>query len=392
MARVLWHLCTQLHERVSIAHSLIAAMGLICVALSLMAACSTTGGLLQPRSAPPGPVELHVGAVVETATGNVIGMDELIGELSKASVVYVGEMHTSTEDHKIQLAVLKKLSQGGRCVELAMEMFPTTAQPVLDRYVRGEMSQEDFLKDVGWEEVWGFPYSLYRDLIDWQKQNRMPIICLNAPNKVVRKIGHNGLGSLTPDERSQVAREFHLDDPANRDRIRKEYTVHEKDKIKDFQSFFEAQLAWEETMAQTLAERLEQTGGKCIIVVAIGKGHISDRLGVPYLARLRKPHDYSTIAPVPINYPASTLDPNLADYVVITDKSEPLHRARLGVTVQPAASGRGVEILSILSNTPSRSQFAQRRHHTFSQRLTGKKRRRSSASADPGWSQPQGPH
>jgi uncharacterized iron-regulated protein len=318
-----------------------------------MAACSTAGGLLHPPSAPPGPAELHVGAVVETATGNMIGMDELIGKLSNVSVVYVGEMHTSAEDHKIQLAVLQKLSQGGRCVELAMEMFPATAQPVLDRYVRGEMSQENFLKEVGWEEIWGFPYSLYRDLIDWQKQKRMPVIGLNAPNKAVRKIARNGLGSLTPDERSQVAREFHLDDHANRDRIRKEYTVHQKDAIKDFQSFFEAQLAWEETMAQTLAERLEQTGGKCKIVVAIGKGHISGRLGVPYLARLRKPHEYSTIAPVPIDYPFSTLDPNLADYIVITDKPEPFHRPRLGVAIQPAASGRGVEILSILPDTPA---------------------------------------
>ncbi len=353
MAQVLGHLCTQLHEQANLAYSLVAALCPICAALLLMAACSTAGGLPQPPSARPGPAELHVGSVVETATGNVIGMEELIGKLSNVSVVYVGEMHTSPEDHKIQLAVLQKLSQGGRCVELAMEMFPATAQPVLDRYVRGKMSQENFLKEVRWEEVWGFPYSLYRDLIDWQKQKRMPIICLNAPNKVVKKIAHNGLRSLTPDERSRVALQFHLDDPANRDRIRKEYTAHEKDGIKDFQSFFEAQLAWEETMAQTLVERLERTGGKCKIVVAIGKGHISDRLGVPYLARLRKPHEFSTIAPVPIDYPFSTLDPNLADYIVITDKSEPFHWPRLGVAIQPAASGRGVEILAILPATPA---------------------------------------
>ena len=182
----------------------------------------------------------------------------------------------------------------------------------------------------------------------------MPVLGLNAPIKVVRKIGHNGLGSLTPGERSQVAREFHLDDPANRLRIRKEFMVHEKVTIKDFESFFEAQLAWEETMAQTLAQRLEQTGGKCTIVVAIGKGHLeAGRKGVPYLTRIRKPHEYRTVVPVPINYPFTTLDKDLADYVVITDKSEPFHRPRLGVTIQPAASGRGVEILGILPGSPA---------------------------------------
>jgi uncharacterized iron-regulated protein len=353
MAQALWHLCTQLPKRANLARRPIAALCPICAVLLLIAACSTAGGPFQPPSARPSPVELKVGDVVETATGNVISIDELVGKLSNVSIVYVGEMHTSEEDHKLQLTVLEKLSQGGRCVELAMEMFPAAAQPVLDRYLRGQMSEENFLKEVRWEDVWGFPYQSYRRLIDWQKDRLMPVLGLNAPIEVVRKIGRNGLGSLTPDERSQVAREFHLDNPGNRLRIRKEYTAHGKEGIKDFESFFEAQLAWEETMAQTLAERLEHTGGKCKIMVVIGKGHINDRLGVPYLTRLRKPHEYCTIAPVSIDYPFSTLDPKLADYVVITDKSEQFRRPRLGVTIQPAASGRGVEILGILPGTPA---------------------------------------
>ncbi len=353
MPPVIRYLCTQFHEPGNYALHSMAAFCPMLLALLLMAACSTTAGSGQPRPAQLNPVEFHVGDVIETATGNVISFDKLIGDLSKVSIVYVGEIHTSAEDHKVQLEILEKLSQGGRCVELAMEMFPAEAQPILDRYIQGEMTEEDFLKEVGWETSWGFPYSLYRNLIDWQKERHMPVLGLNAPNEVVRKIGRNGLGSLTPDERSRVARDFHLDDAANRARISKEYTVHQKGAVKDSQSFFEAQLAWEETMAQTLAQRLQQTGGKCIIVVAVGKGHITDRLGVPYLTRIRKPHEYRTVAPVPINYPFSTLDPNLADYVVLTDKSAPVHRPRLGVAIQPEASGRGVEIMGILPGSPA---------------------------------------
>jgi len=343
----------QLHPTSNLARRPIVALCPICAALLLMAACSPAMGPLQGPSRPFNPVELQIGAVVETATGNVITMDELIGKLSNVSVVYVGEMHTSMEDHKVQLQVLQKLSQGGRCVELAMEMFPASAQPVLDSYINGQMSEEDFLKEVEWEQVWGFPYSLYRDLIDWQKRKHMPVLGLNAPHQVVRKIAHGGLGSLTPEERSQVAREFHLDEPLNRHRVSKEFSVHAKNGIKDFESFFEAQLAWEETMAQTLAEHLRKMDAKCKIVVPLGKGHTKDRLGVPYLTRLRIPHEFKTVAPVPIDYPFATLDPNLADYVVITDKPAPSQRPRLGVTIQPAASGRGVEILGILPGTPA---------------------------------------
>jgi uncharacterized iron-regulated protein len=315
-------LCIRLNPKVDLTLRSSAALCLICAALSLAAACSSGGKLTQPPAVQCNPVHLKVGDVVETATGNLITMDELMEKLSKVCVVYAGETHTNPEDHKIQLQVLRKLSGGGRCVELGMEMFPAEAQPILDLYIDGRMSEKDFLKEVGWKEVWGFPYALYRDLIDWQKQHRIQVLGLNAPNKIVKKIAHSGLDSLSPEERSQVAGRFHLDDPANRKRIHEAYSEHQRGKIKNFESFFEAQLAWEETMAQTIAERLRQQSG-CIIVVALGKGHMNDRLGVPYLAYLRKPCEYATVAPIPIDYPFCAIDPNIADYVVITDKTEP---------------------------------------------------------------------
>ena len=85
----------------------------------------------------------------------------------------------------------------------------------------GKMSERDFLREAKWNKVWGFPYSLYKGLIDWQKQRHMPVIGLNAPYPVVKKIARHGLSSLTPAERSQVARVFHLDDPADRERMKR---------------------------------------------------------------------------------------------------------------------------------------------------------------------------
>ncbi len=189
-------------------------IGGACAVLIFLAGCLATG--VQPpakRPNPPPPVHLHAEEVIETATGRAIGMDQLAANLSRVAVVYVGEEHTSVQDHGVQLEILRRLSRSGRCVELAMEMFPANSQPVLDRYIHGQMSERHFLREVKWNEVWGFPYSLYKGLIDWQKQNHMPVIGLNAPYPVVRKIARHGLGSLTPVERSQVARVFHMDNP-----------------------------------------------------------------------------------------------------------------------------------------------------------------------------------
>ncbi|MCE5335769.1 MAG: ChaN family lipoprotein, partial [Desulfobacteraceae bacterium] len=141
--------------------------------------------------------------------------------------------------------------------------------------------------------------------------------------------------------------------PENRRRMQEEYSVHGKDRIRNFESFYEAQLAWEETMAETLTGRLQATSGKCRIIVILGKGHMRNRLGVPHLTALRVPHEFRTVAPMPVDYPSSVFDPDIAEYVLLTDKSEPVHRPRMGVAVQPAASGRGAEILRVMPDTPA---------------------------------------
>lgn len=288
-----------------------------------------------------------IGDIVDTENGSLMNMDELVEKLTSARVIYLGETHTSSEDHRAQLAILRKLHEKNPCIIVGMEMFPHEVQPVLDRYIRREITEEEFLREVQWEKVWGFPYQLYRGIIDFAREKRLRIIGLNAPHGVVSAIAREGLGSLSPEDRARVARDFHLDDAGNRLRIQKEYTVHGKEHIRNFESFFEAQVAWEETMAETLAEQLRVEGGKCRIVVIVGKGHISDKLGIPYLAGLRVPHESRTVASVPFDYPFSTSDPNIARYVLITDRRAPPHRLRLGVRIQATGSGKGVEVIDV---------------------------------------------
>lgn len=301
-------------------------------------------------------MELVIGDVVDTTTGEVMSFDRLMEKISTASVVYVGETHTSIEDHKVQLAVLKDLQKKGPCVIMGMEMFPRSDQPVLDRYINGEINEEQFLTEAQWEHAWGFPYKLYKGLIDFARENHIRVLGLNAPSSVVKEIARNGLNSLSAEDRAKVARDFHLNDPKNRARIKEDYQVHGKDFIKDFETFFAAQLAWEETMAEAIAQQLRDSDGQCKIVVIVGKGHLTDGLGIPYLANMRVPHKYATVSPMPINYPESTCDPDLAQFIPITDKFEmtAMHpRPRLGVKIQPAPSGKGVEVIEVTPESPA---------------------------------------
>ncbi len=103
MASIPSRLCFKPHVPANFPQLCTGRLCTICLALLLMSGCSAVSGIVPPSPVQPKATGLQVGDVVETATGKVIGIDELISRLSNVSVVYVGEMHTSENDHKVQL-------------------------------------------------------------------------------------------------------------------------------------------------------------------------------------------------------------------------------------------------------------------------------------------------
>jgi uncharacterized iron-regulated protein len=320
--------------------------------LLLVAGCVTMG--LKGTPAPPsGATPLWVGNIVDTGQHRTIDFDALVNDLSKADVVFVGETHVSAADHQIQARIAQALFARRSSLVLALEMFPREAQGILDRFSQGELSQEAFLREVDWEKVWGFPFSLYQPILGWAAEKRLKIIGLNAPQEVVRKVSRGGLVSLDINDRSRLAANFDLTNRGHRKRLEEEFSVHTKGPIRDFDAFYEAQLAWEETMAETLANALRERKDSPLVLVIIGKGHIGGRFGVPERAVKRFPHRYRTVIPVPIDYPDTVNDPGFADFVWITGKADRLPPGRLGVQVRPRPTAEGLEVISIHPESPA---------------------------------------
>ena len=55
-----------------------------------------------------------------------------------------------------------------------MEMFPAAAQPILDRYILGEITQENFLKEAGRDDIGDFPILSIGTLSIGRKENANP--------------------------------------------------------------------------------------------------------------------------------------------------------------------------------------------------------------------------
>ncbi len=68
---------------------------------------------------------LAVDQIHDTNRGVDVSPDEVAAALADASIVLIGESHTSAESHRVQAAVIAALQRAGRKVTIGLEMFPS---------------------------------------------------------------------------------------------------------------------------------------------------------------------------------------------------------------------------------------------------------------------------
>ncbi len=208
----------------------------------------------------------------------------VLEELAKAKVIYLGETHDKPQDHAAQLQIIQALHQRNPRIAIAMEMFQRPFQSYIDRYLAGNINEEDLRDRTEYDERWGFPWEYYAPFVRFAKDNRLPVIALNAPTETVRQVARRGLERLSRDDRRYIPpiSEIRTDDPAYRQVIQEIYEQSHKGKgnSSDFERFFQAQVVWDETMADKIV-RFLQANPDYQVVVLVGKGHVAYGYGIP---------------------------------------------------------------------------------------------------------------
>ena len=110
------------------------------------------------------------------------------------------------------------------------------------------------------------------------------MVALNTPTEVTRKTSRSGLESLTLVERRFIPPRstIVLGSDSYRDRLQQIYAeIHHGESMSgSFERFFQAQVLWDETMADRIAYTLQKQPGT-LVVVLVGQGHVIYGDGIP---------------------------------------------------------------------------------------------------------------
>ncbi|MDC0835482.1 ChaN family lipoprotein [Geitlerinema sp. CS-897] len=251
--------------------------------------------------------------------GEVVSRDGFDRRLHQADVIYLGEIHDRREHHQAQLEILQTLYAENPDLAIGMEMFQRPYQTAIDRYLAGEIDETEFLERTEYETRWGFPWEFYAPILRFAKTHQIPVLALNAPSEALRQVAAGGFENIAAEYRDFVPPldEMRTDNEFYRQRLKEIYDrYHEgQGSSEAFEYFFQAQVLWDETMADRVAAFVAENPQTTVVVLA-GQGHIAYGDGIPQRVDRRIP-GLETVLVVfdPDSDLPSTPERSLADYV-----------------------------------------------------------------------------
>ena len=206
----------------------------------------------------------------------------VLSKLAQADVVYLGETHDRLADHQAQLAIIQAVYRLRPKLAIGMEMFQRPYQSVLNRYLAGALTEAALLDQSQYQKRWGVSWAFYAPVLRFAKANALPVIALNTPTEVTRKTSRNGLENLTLADRQFIPPRstILLGPDAYRDRLQQLYAESHHGRSGSFEHFFQAQVLWDETMADRIADALQRQP-ETLVIVLVGQGHIMYGDGIP---------------------------------------------------------------------------------------------------------------
>ena len=213
----------------------------------------------------------------------------LLARMSRRSVLLLGETHDAAAHHAWQLETLRALLALRPDMVIGLEMLPRSAQPVLDDWVRGGISEQQLFERSDWQRAWGTPPELYAGIFRFAREHRIPLRALNIDRKVVREVSRRGFAAVPMAEREGVGNPVAAHD-GYRAWLQQIWNDHMQSAGKAggdenaFARFLDSQLLWDRAMAEALVDAARASPG-ALVVGLMGSGHVMHGHGVAHQLR-----------------------------------------------------------------------------------------------------------
>ncbi len=212
-------------------------------------------------------------------------LEDLADEMSKRDVVFFGEEHGNAVGHLQQLQFLRLLHDRRPDLILSMEMLERDQQQAVDSYLEGDITEQEFIDQAKLGDSY---LDRYRPLVNFCKDNGYPVIAANLPAELRKQLRDGGYDAIK--DSPFAPRQVSAPDGPYREAFLKAMEGHAGFDEQTLDTFYRAQCAWDDTMAEAIVDRWRAAlEPKPLIVHVVGKFHVENRLGTAAKVLDREP-------------------------------------------------------------------------------------------------------
>lgn len=260
--------------------------------------------------------------------GKPASLNQIIEALQASDAVFLGEQHDDPTAHALQFEIFRQAFDRygkSRPFVLSLEMFERDVQLVVDEYLQDLISEANF---IAASRAWNNYKTDYRPLVEFAKQNKLPVVAANAPRRYVNLVSRKGreaLNQLSAEAKNSLAPLPFA--PASKEYSEKFSALMGAGGMTSHgATLLESQSLWDATMADSVAKIL-QSRKNALAVHLNGGFHTENRLGT--VEHLLKYNPKTRVLVVTIksveNFPNfdAAKDAKAGDFVILTDPKLP---------------------------------------------------------------------
>src|SRR5205823_2308582 len=114
---------------------------------------------------------------------------EILREVLDANLIWVGDYHALPASQTYVVELVKEVARY-KDIALAVEPVFARSQEILDRWMSGEISEQEFLDRIRYDDEWGCEWEGYKAIFATARQLHIPVYGADChPRNDMRSIG-----------------------------------------------------------------------------------------------------------------------------------------------------------------------------------------------------------
>jgi hypothetical protein len=104
----------------------------------------------------------------------------LFSNIRESNIVFLGDFHSFDQNTRNLERLTRELIKQKNKFSLGVELVNEVHQDSIEKYLRREITELEFLEEIEYHESWRFPWSYYRPFFEMARQHDLSILALNS--------------------------------------------------------------------------------------------------------------------------------------------------------------------------------------------------------------------